>query len=81
MVVKGIFLFVTMTNGCKKGQFHDFFNEIYTFDETYQKVVSKMPYSWENPMKIASLKLSVMVAKRKISFATMTYGFKGHFYL
>ena len=44
-----------------------------------QRIVSKMPNLWENPIKFASLQPSVTVAKRKIFFATMTHGCKGYF--
>ena len=40
-----------------------------------------MPYSWENPMKLASLQPSVTVAEGIISFATMTHGCEGYFSL
>ena len=49
------------------------------FCEHFLKVVSKMPYSWENSMKLAFLQPSVTIAKRKISFANMTHGCKGYF--
>ena len=38
-----------------------------------------MPYSWETPMKLASLQPFVTVSKGKISFATMTHGCEGYF--
>ena len=76
MVAKDIFPFATTTDGCKKVNFMEFFNTIYIFSETFQNMVSKMPFSWENPMKLASLQPSGMVAKGKISFATMTHGCK-----
>ena len=40
-----------------------------------------MPYLWENPMKLDSLQPSVLVAKGKISFATLTHGCKSFFSL
>ena len=43
MVAKDIFPFATMTDGCKKVNFMEFFNKIYISCETFQKVVSKMP--------------------------------------
>ena len=64
---KGYFPFSTMTDGCKKVKFMEFFNEIHILCENFQEVVSKMPYSWENPMKLASSQPSVMVAKGKIT--------------
>ena len=39
-----------------------------------------MPYSWKNPIRLASLQPSVTVEKGKISFATMTHGCKGYFF-
>ena len=79
MVAKDIFPFATMTDGCKKVNFMEFFNTIYIFGETFPNVVSKMPFSWENPMKLASSQPSGTVAKGKISFATMTHGCEGYF--
>ena len=40
----------TMTDSYKKFNFFDFLKL-----ETLQKVVSNMPYAWDNPMKLASL--------------------------
>ena len=57
----------------------EIFNKISIFCENFLEVVSKMPYSWENPMKLASSKPSVMVAKGKISFATIL-GFSQYIY-
>ena len=71
MVEKDIFPFATMTDGCKKVNFKEFFNKIPIFCENILEVVSKMPYSWENPMKLASLQPSVTVATGKILFATV----------
>ena len=70
-----------MTDGCKKVNFMEFFNKIHIFSENFQEMASKMPYSWKNPMQLASLQPSVTVAKGKISFATMTHGCEGYFSL
>ena len=81
MVAKDISPFATMTDGCKKVNFIEFFNQIYICCVTFPEVVSKMPYSLENRMKLASLQPSVTVAKGKISFATMIHGREGYFSL
>ena len=73
MVAKDIFPSATMTDGCKKFNFMEFFKKIYIFCETLQqKNVSKMPYSWENPVKLGSLQPLVTVAKDIFPFATVT---------
>ena len=41
------------------------FSIISKFWWTFQEVVPKVPYSWENPIKLASLQPSVTVAKEK----------------
>ena len=79
MVAKDIFPFATMIDGFKKVNIMEFFNKIHIFCEIFKEVVSKMPNSWENPMKVATSQPPVTVAKRKISFATMTHGCKGYF--
>ena len=81
MVAKGIFPFANMTESCKKVHFMESFNTIYIICETFQKLVSKMPYSWQNPITLASSQPSVKVAKGKIPFAIMTHGRKGYFSL
>ena len=68
----------SMNHSCV-GRFPLCFSSIYIFFEFFWKVVSKMPFSWKNPMKLASLQASVTVAKGKISLATMTPACKGHF--
>ena len=80
MVAKNIFPFATMTEGCKKVILWSFSKKLH-YSENFQEMVSKMPYSWENPMKLASLQPSVMVAKGKISCATLTHGCKRYFSL
>ena len=70
-----------MTDGWKKVNFMEFFNKIHIFSENFQEMASKMPYSWENPIKLASLQPSVTVARKNIYFATMTHGCKGYFFL
>ena len=79
MVAKDIFPFATMTDGCKKVNFMECFSKINIFGETFPNVVFKMPFSWENPMKLASSQPSGIVAKGNVSFATMTHGCKGYF--
>ena len=79
MVAKDIFPFATMTDGWKKVNFMEFFDKIYIFVENFPNVVFKMPFSWENPMKLFSLQPTGMVAKGKISFATMTHGCERYF--
>ena len=81
MVAKNIFPFAIVTDGCKKVNFMEFFNQINIFSENFLVRVSKMLYSWENPVKLASLQPSVTVAKGKISFATMIHGCEGYFSL
>ena len=74
MVAKDIFTFATMTDGCKKVNLMEFFNKIYILGVTFPNLVSKMPFLWENPMKLASLQPSGMVAKDIFPFATVTDG-------
>ena len=84
IVVKDIFpfaIFAMMNDSYKKVTFIEVFNKILIFCKNFQEVVSKVPYSWNNSMKLASLQPSVTVAKRKISFATMTHGCEGYFSL
>ena len=81
MVVKDIFSFSTMTDGYRKIDFMEYFKKIYIFCETFQKVESKKPYVMENSMKLAFSQPPVTVAKGKISFATVTHGFKRYFSL
>ena len=78
---EGYFTLCILTDGWKKVNIMELFSNTYIFCETLQKVVSKMPYTWENPMKLASLRPLVTVAKTKVSFATMTHGCKGYFSL
>ena len=70
-----------MTDGCKNIYFIEFFNKIHIFSENFPEMVSKMPYSCKKSQEIVSLQPSVTVAKGKISFATMTLGYKGYFSL
>ena len=77
MVVKDIFPFATITDGFKKVTFMELFHKIqFFFVKNFQKVMPKMPFSWEKPMKIASSQPSVMVAKYIFRFAIVTDGCK-----
>ena len=70
MVVQDIFPFTTMTDSCKNVKLMEFFNTIYIFCETLQKVVPKIPYLWENPMKLVSSKPYVTNAKSLKKYLT-----------
>ena len=72
MVAKDIFSFATVFDGCKEVNFIELSNLFNFLCEQFKEMVSKMSHSWENPMNVISLQPSVMVAKRKISIATMT---------
>ena len=76
MVSKDIYPFAPMTDGWKKGNFMESFDKIHTFCENFTELVSKMQWSWENPVILVSLQPSVTVAKGKLSFAKMTHGCK-----
>ena len=41
MVAKDIFSFATMTDGCKKVNFMEFFNKIHILGETFQSSAAK----------------------------------------
>ena len=78
-VAKNIFPFATMTDGCKKVNLINFSIKFTCLMICFLEMVSKMTYSWKNPMKLSSLQPSATVAKGKQSFATMTHGCKGSF--
>ena len=72
MVAKDFFPFATVTNGCKEAKIMEFSHKYDIFDTTSWKVSQTMLNIQKNSMKFIFLQPSVMVAKGKISFATMT---------
>ena len=74
MFAKDIFPFATVTVGCEVAYFMGFPHEYVLLDTTSMKFLQKMSILLTNSMKLTFLQLSVMVAKGKISFATMTHG-------
>ena len=73
---KGYFCFSTASDGCKEANFMSFSHEYGILDTTSWKVSQEMQILLKNSMTLNFLQPSVMVAKRKISFATMTDGCK-----
>ena len=74
MVAKNIFPFATVTDGCEEANFMRFSHDNGILDITSKKFSQKIIILLKNSMKLTFLQLSVMVAKGKISFATMNHG-------
>ena len=74
MVAKDIFPFATMTDGCEEANFMGFSNENGILDTTSKKFSQKMGILLKIFMKLPFFQPSVMVAKGKLSSATMTHG-------
>ena len=74
MVAKDIFPFATVTDGCEEANFMGFSHEYGILDTTSKKFSQKMENLLKICMKLPFLQPSVMVAKGKLSFATMTHG-------
>ena len=74
MVAKDIFPFATVTDGCEEANFMGFSHDYGILETTSKKKSQKMRILLKNSMKFTLLQPAVMVAKGKISFATMTHG-------
>ena len=70
---EGYFSFATVPDGCEEAYFMGFSHENGILNTTFGKFSPKMQILLKNSMKLTFLQLSVMVAKGKISFATMTH--------
>ena len=75
MVAKDIFPFATVTDGCQEANFIGFSHDYGILNTTSKNFfLQKMRILLKNSMKLTFLHPSVMVAKGKISFATLTHG-------
>ena len=75
MVAKNIFPFATMTEGCKEANFMGFSHEHDILDTSFGNFHKNVNFL-KNSMKLTFWQPFVMVAKEKISFATMTHDCK-----
>ena len=73
MVAKEIFPFPTVTDGFEEANLVGFSHEYDIFDTTFLKFSQKKEVLLKSFLALTFLQPSVMVAKGKISFATMTH--------